>query len=87
MNIFEARDGGRVRQSEDPRRLPEHRVTVEVPIDSAAYQAYLAANRAVEQAREDTGYVTRETIDALRIASEALGADALSRLGTDRSKP
>lgn len=83
----EASGGGRVRRGENLLHLPKDRIQVDVPIQSRAYQEYLAANRAAEDAREATGSVTSEALQRLRDATAGVDREAQSRIGADRSKP
>ena len=50
----------------------EDRVTLQIPIDSDEYQAFLDANRAREQSREEYGYVTQEAQEAYLKAAQAV---------------
>lgn len=67
------------------QRLPESRITVEVPMDCDPYQAYLDANRALEESREKHGYITPEALDEYRASIRNLDSHAKDCIALDRS--
>ena len=69
MNKIES--GGERHVGDNPsslRRLPQDRLLVDVPMDSPQYQAFLEANRAREQAREEFGGPDPKAEEAYRKA-------------------
>ena len=69
--------GGSPKLLEYLLNLPDHRVTVSIPIGSKEYQNFLAANKAVEEARDKNGYLDNQYLVALRTATKKV--DELAR--------
>lgn len=65
----------------------EYHVTVDVPIDSPEYQAFLEANRRREMAREENGAPDPEAEDAYLEAVKNVSDLAKNLLTNNRSQP
>lgn len=52
--------------------LGENRVKVDIDEESPEYQAFLKANAALEDSREENGYVTPEAHEAYKEAIQAV---------------
>ena len=66
---------------------PNHRLTVNIPIDSEAYQSYLSALKNIETERDLCGAHTLEAHEALMQAVEELDQFAKDVFVGDRHKP
>ncbi len=70
---------------ENLHRLPKDRILVQIPLESPAYQAFLAANEERELARERTGGPDADAERKYREAVEALSAFARKLYSDSRS--